>query len=171
MKETLETINRMQADGVIGKYAIGGAVGATLYLDPVATLDVDVFVTLPNIDANKLVSLTPIYEYLTRSGCKIKGEYIVIGTWPVQFLLPGNALEEEAVSQARQAEVRGVRTWVMTAEHLVAIALQTGRAKDHERILHFMERNAVDLVKLNEIVTRHSLTSKWQNFQKRHRNE
>lgn len=171
MKETLETINRMQADGVIGKYAIGGAVGATLYLDPVATLDVDVFVTLPNIDDSKLVSLTPIYEYLTRSGCQIKGEYIVIGPWPVQFLLPGNALEEEAVSQARQAEVRGVRTWVMTAEHLVAIALRTGRAKDHERILHFMERNAVDLAKVNEIVMRHSLTSKWQKFQKRHRNE
>ena len=29
----------MQADGVIGKYAIGGAVGATFYLEPAATLD------------------------------------------------------------------------------------------------------------------------------------
>jgi len=29
MKATLEAINQMQTDGVIGKYAIGGAVGAT----------------------------------------------------------------------------------------------------------------------------------------------
>ena len=28
MKRTLELINQMQADGVIGQYAIGGAVGA-----------------------------------------------------------------------------------------------------------------------------------------------
>ena len=44
MKATLEVINRMQADGVIGQYAIGGAVGATFYLEPVATLDIDIFV-------------------------------------------------------------------------------------------------------------------------------
>lgn len=36
MNGTLEVINRMQADGIIGRYAIGGAVGATFYLEPVA---------------------------------------------------------------------------------------------------------------------------------------
>ncbi len=45
MKETLEVINQMQSDGVIGAYAIGGAVGATFYLEPMATLDLDVFVS------------------------------------------------------------------------------------------------------------------------------
>jgi hypothetical protein len=34
----------MEADGIIDRYAIGGAVGTTFYLEPVATLDVDVFV-------------------------------------------------------------------------------------------------------------------------------
>jgi hypothetical protein len=33
MKDTLQVINQMQADGVIGPYAIGGAVGATFYLN------------------------------------------------------------------------------------------------------------------------------------------
>jgi len=37
IKEVIETINRMQADGVIERYAIGGAVTATFYLEPVAT--------------------------------------------------------------------------------------------------------------------------------------
>jgi len=34
VKQTLEVINNMQADGVIGQYAIGGAVGATFCLEP-----------------------------------------------------------------------------------------------------------------------------------------
>ena len=47
MRDTLEMINRMQTDGVIDEYAIGGAVGATFYLEPSATEDVDIFVMLP----------------------------------------------------------------------------------------------------------------------------
>ena len=36
----------MESDGVIERYAIGGAVGATFHLEPVSTLDVDIFVAL-----------------------------------------------------------------------------------------------------------------------------
>ena len=68
VKDTLEAINRMQADGVIGQYAIGGAVGATLYLEPAATLDVDVFVTLPAVAGSSLLMLSPIYDYLRAHG-------------------------------------------------------------------------------------------------------
>ena len=64
MKATLEAINQMQADGVIGKYAIGGAVGATFYLEPAATIDLDIFVMLPRDSGGALLSLTPIYDYL-----------------------------------------------------------------------------------------------------------
>src|SRR5215475_8449902 len=105
MKQTLDTINRMQTDGVIGEYAIGGAVGATLYLEPAATLDVDVFVVLPKSEQH---------------GGGVQHEHIVIGGWPVQFLPPSNELE-----------------------HLVAIALRTGRAKDRARIIQFVEQKAV----------------------------
>src|SRR5690348_103446 len=125
MKETLDIINRMQADGVISKYAIGGAVGATFYLEPSATLDVDIFVILPATPGSLLVSLSPIYTYLTALGCQAQSEHIVIGTWPVQFLLASSPLEEESLLNARETEIEGARTWVMTAEHLVAIALQT----------------------------------------------
>lgn len=44
IKADIATINQMQRDGVIDGYAIGGAVGTTFYLEPVATLDVNVFV-------------------------------------------------------------------------------------------------------------------------------
>src|SRR5450432_1962887 len=165
MKETLEAINQMQSDGVIGKYAIGGAVGATFYLAPAATVDLDVFVMLPVASAGLLVSLSPIYEYLKLRGGKVQDEYIVIGGWPVQFLPPNDDLERDAVNQSISTAVEGVRTWVMSAEHLVAIALKTGRAKDHNRILQFVEQGMVDMHKLMSILEQHRLTSKWKQFE------
>lgn len=164
MKETLQAINQMQTDGVIGQYAIGGAVGATFYLSPAATVDLDVFVTLPE-QSSLLVSLSSIYKYLQARGGRIQDEYIVIGGWPVQFLTPGNDLEQEAVAQAITTKVEGVPTHIMSAEHLMAIALNTGRAKDHSRILHFIEQVTYDPAKLKDILARHGLNTKWQNFE------
>lgn len=162
MKATLEVINQMQADGEIGEYAIGGAVGATFYLEPAATLDVDIFVVLPQ--SGSLV----IYEYLTARGAAVRAEHIVIGEWPVQFLPPANDLEKEAVANALKTVIEGVPTRVMSPEHLVAIAVQTGRSKDHIRILQFVEHDAVDQKKLREILERHQLTGKWQTFEHRY---
>ena len=164
MKSTLALINEMQAQGVIGKYAIGGAVGATFYLEPVATLDVDIFVILPGAVNSALVSRSPIYQFLSTHGCQPEGEHIVVAGWPVQFLPAGDDLEMEAMEQAVRTEVEGVQTWVMTAEHLVAIALRTGRAKDHARILQFLELDAVDRTRFENILGRYRLLPKWQTF-------
>jgi len=158
----------MQADGIIGKYAIGGAVGATFYLEPTATADVDMFVTLPTPPGSSLLSLSPIYEYLKERGCRIEGERIVVGDWPVQFLPPHEALEEEALADAVPTEVEGVRTWVLRAEHLVAIALQTGRMKDYARIVQFLEQGAVDADKLDLILERHGLLPQWEKFKRKY---
>ena len=167
MKDTLEKINRMLADGVIEKYAIGGGVGATYYLEPTATLNLDIFVTVLDDSENSSKPLSSIYEYLTKRGCKPEGEHIVIETWPVQFLSPNGTLEKEALFEAIQIDAGGVSTWVLKAEHLVAIALQTGRKKDHARILQFFEQKAVDRDKLHKILARHGLLTKWTNFKKR----
>ena len=167
MKATIESINRMQAGGIIGKYAIGGAVGATFYLAPAATVDLDIFVTLPSASEKLLVSLSPIYEFLKSLGATEQDEYIVVDDWPVQFLVPSNNLEGEAVEQAVSTDVDGVPTRVISAEHLVAIALNTGRAKDHTRILQFLDQGAVNKNKLKEIVVRHGLSAKWEQFERR----
>lgn len=167
MKETLEAINQMQADGVIGKYAIGGAVGAMLYLEPAATLDVDVFVALPSSKGG-LLSLAPVYEYLKARGGIEKEEHIVIGGWPVQFISPNNELEREAVEAAVTTELDGTQTRIMPAEHLVAIALSAGRSKDHARILQFLEQEAVDRKKLEDVIDKFGLRSKWEQFRRRY---
>jgi len=166
VKATLELINQMQADGVIENYAIGGAVGATFYLAPAATVDLDLFVTLPR-SSGALVSLSAIYEYLKSRGGTEQDEYIVVKDWPVQFLTPANALQDEAVNKAISTSVEGVPTRVISAEHLVAIALETGRAKDYTRILQFVEQDAVDRGKLKDIVERHGLSRKWSQFEQR----
>jgi hypothetical protein len=111
-----------------------------------------------------LLTVSPIYEYLTARGHKTEGEYVVIEGWPVQFLPPTDALGEEALAQAVETEVEEVRTWVMSAEHLVAIALNTGRAKDFSRILQFIECGVLDAGKLEAILQRHGLLAKWEQF-------
>jgi hypothetical protein len=166
VKETIAAINQMQADGVISKYAIGGAVGATFYLEPAATLDVDIFVILPTSPGG-LLNLSPIYDYLKARGGTVEDEHIVIGGWPVQLLPAGDELELEALQEAVPTTVEGVATWVMTAEHLAAIALRTGRHKDHNRILQFLEQSAVDRKKLQIIIERHNLAGKWKRFERR----
>jgi hypothetical protein len=71
----------------------------------------------------------------------------------------------ESINQVHAAGTIG--TWVMSAEHLAAIALSTGRAKDHSRILQFLEQNAVDRTKMNTVLQRHGLSSKWKQFEQR----
>ncbi|HEV2246020.1 MAG TPA: hypothetical protein VGW37_05145 [Terriglobia bacterium] len=165
MKETLEVINQMQAEGVIGRYAIGGAVGATFYLEPSATLDIDIFVALADPPGSPLVTLGPVYDYLGSRGYKAEGEHVLIGGWPVQYLPASGALEQEAVEQAVETEVEGARTRVMTAEHLVAIALRTGRAKDFARILEFVESGVLDAAKFDCVLKRHGLIERWEQFE------
>ena len=164
MKATLEVINRMEAEGIVGKYAIGGAVGATFYLEPSATLDLHIFVSLKNPEGSPLLTLTPIYDYLTSRGYRPEREYLIIEGWPVQFLSAGDALDEEALLQAMETELEGIRTWVISAEHLVAIALRTARAKDFARILQFAEEGVLDSGKLDSILQRHGLMEKWEQF-------
>ncbi len=171
VKATLEMINRMHVDGVIGDYAIGGAVGAIFYLETFYTADLDVFVMLPTAPGSSLLSLTPIYKYLTARGCQVEGERIVIGDWPVQFLPPHGALEQEALTEAVKTDFEGIPTSVLSAEHLVAIALKTGRIKDYARIVMFLEQDAVNMEKLNSILLRHGLVPKWEKFESKYLEE
>lgn len=166
IKDTIAAINQMQADGIIEQYAIGGAVGATFHLEPVATLDVDVFITFRSEAGSLLVNPQPIFDYLKARGSRMEGEYIVIAGWPVQFLPATSPLVAEALAQAVEKDVTGESARVFTAEHLAAIALQTGRAKDKARLLQFIETGALDLTRFEAVIARHGLQEAWQRFEK-----
>jgi len=66
-----------QASGVIERYAIGGAVGATFYIEPAATQDLDVFVVF-GPQPGLLLSITPVYEFFRERGAELQGEHLVI---------------------------------------------------------------------------------------------
>jgi hypothetical protein len=166
IQEVITTINQMQADGVVDRYAIGGAVGATFYLEPVATLDVDIFITFRPEPESLIASPKPIFDYLQARGGTMEGEYIVIGGWPVQFLPPAGPLVEEALARAVEIDVEGSPARVFTAEHLAAIALQTGRAKDKARLLQFVESAALDAGRFQAILARHGLVDAWHKFER-----
>jgi hypothetical protein len=95
----------------------------------------------------------------------------MIEGWQVQFLPPGSALEQEALAAAIETELDKIKTRVMTAEHLVAIALKIGRAKDKIRITQFLESGILDEAKFQQIITRHALLAKWREFKDKHGNE
>ena len=126
MEKTLRLLNELEREGVLGRYAIGGAVGATFYAEPVVTFDLDIFVMLPQTTGG-LVTVSPLYESLRRRGCMPEDDCVLIEGVPVQFLPAYNALLEEALAEARDTLYGQTTTRVLRAEHLVAIALQTGR--------------------------------------------
>ncbi len=166
IKDVIGVINQMQSDGVIERYAIGGAVGATFYLEPVATLDVDIFVSFRSEPGQLIVNPRRIFDYLTGHGHSLEGESVVIAGWPVQFLPPTGPLVEEALREAVTVDVEGLAARVFTAEHLAAIALQTGRAKDKARLLQFIEAGALDAKRFEAILTRHGLLDRWRLFER-----
>lgn len=85
----------------------------------------------------------------------------------MKFLPASDPLLAEAVREAVSREADGLTTRVMTAEYLMAIALQTGRAKDHARLIIFVEAGSADMDRLRNILDRHSLLEAWTKFEKR----
>ena len=166
IREVISLVNKMQADGVIDGYAIGGAVGATFFLEPISTLDIDIFVPFQASGPSLVINPQPIFDYLKARGGVMKGEYVVLEGWPVQFLPPNGPLVEEALRVAVTMDVDGVPAKVFSAEHLAAVALQTGRPKDKARLLQFIESGVLDRSSFHEIINRHGLASAWSLFKK-----
>lgn len=161
MKRTLEILNELEREGAFSRYAIGGAMAATFYTEPVLTFDLDVFVVLSR-GTGQLISLAPVYEALRARGYGEEKETVMIEGVPVQFLPAYNALVEEALDQAREIDYERVPARVLRAEHLIAISLQSGRAKDRARVAMLREQASLDLNLLADILKRHQLEEKWK---------
>ncbi len=167
MEATLIVLNDLEKQGVISRFAIGGAVGAIFYMEPFLTYDLDVFVLLPQT-AGGLLTLEPIYGELRQRGFESEGECVIIAGMPVQFLPTYNALLEEALVEARQERYENTITRVLRPEHLSAIMVQTGRDKDRQRFTTFMEEAPLDLDYLTAVLLRHQLTARFDAWKQAH---
>jgi hypothetical protein len=155
----------MQAAGVIQNYALFGAIAQMRYTEPVITLDVDVLVALP--PSERIDSLAGIYRFCTTKGYRPEGEAIRVGAWPVQFLPVFDALTSEALKEADTSNWGGVAIRVVRPDYLAVIALDTGRAKDHERILALLESGKTSRQEIEILARRHGLGEVWQRFAQR----
>lgn len=166
MEKTLTILNQMEAEKIIQRYAIGGAIAATFYIEPAQTYDLDVFLIIPTSPLG-LISVSPIYSYLMQRGYQPEGEAVNIEGWPVQFLPAFNPLIEEALDNAAAVMYGATPTRVFTAEYLAAIMLYTGRSKEHARLIQFIEAGVVDQAKLERLIVEHGLAEKWESFKRR----
>jgi len=163
MERAIEVLNELVRVGVLDRYAIGGAIGAVFYTEPVVTYDLDVFVVLPET-AGGLVSLAALYAALQERGYQPDGECVLIAGVPVQFLPAYNPLVEEALAAAWERPFGGVEARVLRPEHLLAIALQTGRAKDRQRVAQLVAEADLDRAYLTDVVARHGLQERWDQW-------
>ena len=174
MKQTLDVINRMEADGIIGRYAIAGAVAAYNYIEPSVTDDLDILIAFDAPGGRRrsgLITLGPILSYVSAQGySKFQNEGILIEGWIVQFIPVANDLDAEALARADEVDIEidprqgSVTTRVLRPEYIVATALRVDRPKDRIRIIQFLEEEAVDISALCDVISRHDLITAWRVF-------
>jgi predicted nucleotidyltransferase len=129
IKEVLISLNELKETGIIVDYAIGGGYGVNLYIVPLNTYDLDVFVILAKED-----DYHRLYEHYRAQGAKIENVYIYIGGMPVQFLANISPLTNCAVKEAITVEFEGVTSRFISIEYLVVLLLTAYREKDKMRI-------------------------------------
>ena len=162
MEKALQVIEEITRLGIIKAYAIGGGIAATYYIEPVLTYDLDIFF-IPAKEG--LDVLTPIYDYAGERGFSTQAGSILIEGFPVQFIPAYNDLVREAVENAATLKYRDVEAKVVTAEYLAAISLQTGRAKDRERVIRLLDEAVIDRTVLGRILESFGLADKFKKFE------
>jgi hypothetical protein len=167
MKKTLQQLNKLLELGFIKKYAIAGGIAHFYYIEPSVTYDLDLIINIPN-NGNNPAPLSEIYKWAQENNYVTEGEHIVIEGVPVQFLLPYNDLVIEALENSFEIYLFEERSFIIGAEYLMAIMIQTGRASDKERLIKFINNAEYNEGKFIEILTRFELTNEFNDFKKRY---
>jgi hypothetical protein len=162
MQKVIRVLDDMRNAGIVEKYAIGGAFAAILHNEPISTIDLDIFFFLGEKNASPILSLSAIYDYAKGRGFSFDHEFVNIHGWLVQFVEASHSpLWTEAVENADRMKIDDSDVSVIGKEHLVAMWLFAGRAKDYQKIAMFREAEFLDEAKLFDILERHDLMSKW----------
>ncbi len=162
MDKVIRVLDDMQSAGIVEKYAVGGAFAAILHNEPISTIDLDIFFFLREKNASLILNLTAIYDYAKRRGFSFDHEFVNIHGWLVQFVEASHSrLWTEAIENAETIKIDDLAISVIGKEHLVAMWLFAGRAKDYQKIAMFREADFLDEAKLFDILERHDLMSKW----------
>ncbi len=109
-----------------------------------------------------ILNLTAIYDYAGKHGFSFDHEFVNIHGWLVQFVEASHSrLWTEAIECAGMMKIDDFDAPVIGKEHLVAMWLLAGRAKDYQKIAMFREAEFLDEARLFDVLERHDLMSKW----------
>jgi len=159
LEKALQVVNELQISGIVRAYAIGGGIAATYYIEPVLTYDLDIFF-VPTEEG--LDVLAPIYDALKKKGYRLDKELVLIEGIPVQFIPVYNDLVKEAIEAAVEATYQRARVRIVRPEYLLAIALQTNRSKDRERVIQLMSQAGLDSKLLTRLLKRFGLAERFR---------
>ena len=131
-ERALTVLNEMKTASVLEEYAVAGAMAIVFWTEPVPTYDLDVLVWLP-ASSGPIVTLTPVYEWLSDRGYRPDGDHVVIEGLPVQFLPAHNSLADEAVRTAATLLYESTEVRVVRPEYLIALYLEPGARTPRRR--------------------------------------
>ena len=161
MEKTLKVIRGLKNKKVILDYAIGGGIAVLYYVEPLLTYDLDIFF-IPTEEG--LDVLAPVYRYLKEKCYRTRREHIIIEGVPTQFIPVYNELVREAVQNSIEVKYGRMKTKVLGLEYLIAVMLQTYRAKDRERLTKIFEVTKVDMQLLRKLLKKYELYGKYTKF-------
>lgn len=168
INSVVDAVDQMIKEGIVDRYAIGGAFAATLHNEPIATVDLDIFFLLKKPQDGVILSLDEIYDFAKKHGFGFDHEFVKIDEWLVQFVESSHsALWREAIETSQILNADGLDIPVIDPEHLVAMWLFAGRAKDYQKIALFLEADIVDKQRLDSVLEKHQLMLKWQKERRR----
>ncbi|MGC2625848.1 MAG: hypothetical protein WA269_03350 [Candidatus Udaeobacter sp.] len=154
LADVLRAANELVSAGLIKDYALGGALAAIYYTEPITTYDADIIFVAS--DKTLSAGIPAIYSHLQSKGWRVEREHLLIGNFPVQFLA-ASGLTEEAIREARPVQYEGVPAKVFRPEYIIAIAASVGRHKDFARIEQMLDQVKIDKALLDDILRRYSL--------------
>ena len=154
LADVLRAANELVSAGLIKDYALGGALAAIYYTEPVTTYDADIIFVAS--DKTLSAGIPAIYSHLQSKGWRVEREHLLIKDFPVQFLA-ASGLTEEAVREAKPVQYEGVPAKVFRPEYIIAIAASVGRHKDFARIEQMLDQVKIDKALLDDILRRYSL--------------
>jgi hypothetical protein len=154
LDDVLRAANELVSAGLIENYALGGALAAIYYTEPITTYDADIIFVAS--DKTLSAGIPAIYSHLQSKGWRVEREHLLVKDFPVRFLA-ASGLTEEAVRNANKIEYEGVPAKVFRPEYIIAIAASVGRYKDLARIEQLLEQAKIDKALLDDILHRYNL--------------
>ena len=158
IEQVITVLDDMREVAIISKFAVGGAFAAILHDEPISTVDLDIFFILTKGGDETILSLAEIYDYAREKGFEFDHEFINIHGWLVQFVESSrNNLWLEAIESASPIRVGNREIRLIDPEHLAAMWLLAGRAKDYQKISMFIESGLIDTTKFLNLLKKEAV--------------